>query len=139
MQWYLTRYARLSNGELELITYDEMPSLEIAQHRAKTKLSNNEFYEIEFRVGSLLMPKPKPTWIARDSYSHKPHTAQLQHYAEVEAQRLLDMLENDTFDIKALLTKMQLLKPLLLKMQYDILLNALMAKPCVIKILYERG
>lgn len=139
LQWYLTTYARLSNGEFELITYTPMPSLEVAQHRSKVTLPNNEFYEVECRVGSLLPKTPKPCWVARDRYSHKSHVAQLQCEAEVKAQQLLDILDSNIFDVKSLLKEMQLLKPILTKPQYNILLNALMSKPCVIKILNERG
>lgn len=78
MQWYLTRYARLLNGEVELLTYAPMSSLAEAQYKSKTQLPNNEFYEVECKVGSLLPPKPQPCWIARDCYSHKPAVAQFK-------------------------------------------------------------
>lgn len=139
MQWYLTRYAELPNGGFELLTYDEMPSLEVAQLRAKTRLPNNEFYEVECRIGSLLPKLDKPCWVTRKEYSHKPYVEELQIQAEIEAQYILDSLSSDTFDVKEILSKMQLLKPLLIKAQYKILLDALMSNPCVTKILYERG
>lgn len=138
MQWYLTRYARLSNGELELITYTEM-SLTEAQHKARTKLPNNEFYEVEHRVGSLL-PALKFCLETRDRYSHKQTAAKLQAEAEVKAQQLLAEINQDSLslDLPTILTEMQVLKPALTKPQYEVLLNSLMSKPCVIKILYEK-
>ena len=136
LQWYLTRYARLAHNKFELISYAPMPSLEMAQHKAKTTLPNNEFYEVECRIGSLLPPTPPPCWVARDRYSHKPHIAQLQVDAEVRAYQILDIFNTD-FDVKEVLTEMQLLKPLLTKPQYQVLLDALMSKPSVIKILFE--
>ena len=139
MQWYLTRYARLLNGEVELLTYAPMSSLAEAQYKSKTQLPNNEFYEVECKVGSLLPPKPQPCWIARDCYSHKPAVAQLQAEAELKAQHILNTLNTDDFDIKDVLSEMQVVKKILTKPQYSILLDALMSKPSVIKILYERG
>lgn len=138
--WYLTRYAQLPNGEFELITYDKMPSLEVAQHRAKTKLPNNEFYEVEFRVGSLLTPTPKPTWIAREMYSHKPKVAQQQVEAELKAKRLLNKIyTKDNFNIKITMTHILELKPFLIQAQYKLLIDTLMSKPLTTKVLYERG
>ena len=140
IQWYLTRYARLSNGGFELITYDPMPSLEVAQLRAKTQLPCNEFYEVECRVGSLLTPPPKPTWIARDRYSHKAEVAQCQVEAELKAQRMLKRIyKADTLSPKRTLTNIVALKEWLTKPQYQLLLDTLMSKPCVIKIMYEKG
>ena len=140
IQWYLTRYARLSNGGFELLTYDKMPSLEIAQHRAKTTLPDNEFYEVEFRVGSLLPPMPKPTWIAREMYSHKPDLAQQQVEAEYKAQQLLKKIcTKDSFNLKLTMKHMVDLKPFLIQAQYQILVDALMSKPMTIKFLYEKG
>lgn len=137
LQWYLTRYARLSNGEFELLSYTPMSSFAEAQYRAKTNLPNNEFYEVEHKVGSLLTPKPQSCWVARDRYSHKPMTAELQAEAELKAQQILNMLDSNDFDIKAVLSDMQTIKPILTKPQYEILLNNLMSKPCTMKILYE--
>lgn len=140
IQWYLTRYAELADGKFELITYDKMPSLEVAQLRAKTKLSNNEFYEVEFRVGSLLAPTPKPCWVARDRYSHIPYIAQQQVEAELKAQQLLKKIyTQDTFNLKIMFKHMLDIKPFLIKAQYQILLDTLMSKPYVIKKLYNGG
>ena len=138
-QWSLTKYARLSNGEFELLSYAPMSSFAEAQFKAQTKLPNNEFYEVEHKIGSLLPPQPKSCWVARDRYSHKPVQAELQGKAELKAQQILDALDSNDFDIKEVLGDMQLLKPLLTKPQYEILLNNLMSKPCTMKILYERG
>lgn len=139
IQWYLTRYAELTDGRFELITYDKMPSLEVAQHRAKTKLPNNEFYEVEFHVGSLISPTPKPTWIARERYSHKPNLAQQQVEAELKAQQLLKKIyTKDSFNLKITLKHILDLKPFLIQAQYQILINTLMSKPIVTKVLYER-
>lgn len=137
--WYLTKYARLSDGGLELVCYAAMPNFAVAQHRAKTQLPNNEFYLAECKVGSLLAPTPKPSWVARDRYSHKPHIARLQVEAELKAQHILNILVADTFDVKNVLSEMQLLKPILTKPQYQILLDTLMSKPKIINILYERS
>ena len=139
LQWYLTRYARLSNGEFELLTYDEMPSLEIAQHRARIQLPYEEFYEVECKVGSLLKPQPQPCWINRERYSHKPHVVAIQINAEVKAQAILKMLEANDFDAKQVFADIQALRSILTKPQYQILLNTFISKPCIIKILYERG
>ena len=139
IQWYLTRYAELTNGQFELITYDKMPSLEIAQHRAKTKLPNNEFYEVECRVGSLIAPQPKPTWIAREMYSHKADLAQCQVEAELKAQRLLKKIyTKDSFNLKLTMTQILDLKPFLIQAQYQLLLDTLMSKPITTKVIYER-
>lgn len=140
MQWYLTRYAELADGKFELVTYDTMPSLEVAQHRAKIKLADGEFYEVECRVGSLLTPTPKPTWIAREKYSHKTDLAQQQVEAELKAKRLLKKIcTKDSFNLKITMKHMLDLKPFLIQSQYQILLDALMSKPNTIKFLYERG
>lgn len=136
-QWYLTRYARLSNGEFELLSYAPMISFAEARHRAKTNLPNNEFYEVEHQLGSLLPPQPKSCWVARDRYSHKPAKAEFQTKAEIKAQQILDALDSDVFDVKDVLSEMQIIKPMLTKPQYQILLDTLMSKPCVKKILYE--
>jgi hypothetical protein len=139
IQWYLTRYAELTNGQFELLTYDKMPSLEVAQLRAKTKLPNNEFYEVECRVGSLLPKVAKPTWVAREMYSHKPDLAQQQVEAELKAQRLLKKIcTKDSFNLKIMMTNIINLKPLLIQAQYQLLLDALMTKPCIMKTLYVK-
>lgn len=134
MQWYLTRYAKLSNGQYELISYTPMPTFEDAYHKAQTKLPNNEFYEAEHRVGSLL-PALKFCWIARTEYSHKPHIAEAQAQAEVKAQSLLNVIAQSTLDldVKSIMDDILLLKPLLTKPQYNILLTALMSTPQIIR------
>ena len=139
MQWYLTKYARLADGKVELLTYTPMSFAE-AQYKTTQKLPNNEFYFAECKVGSLLAPQSKPIWVARERYSHKPYVAKTQADAEVKAQELLNQLShsNINIDIKSIFSDMQLLKPLLTKPQYTILLDYLMAQPQVIKILYER-
>lgn len=140
MTWYLTRYVELANGKFELITYDKMPSLEVAQHRAKTKLPNNEFYEVECRVGSLLPKTPKPTWVAREKYSHKPDLAQQQVEAELKAKQLLKKIcAKDSFNLKITMTHILNLKPFLIQAQYQLLLDTLMSKPITTKVIYERG
>ena len=139
IQWYLTRYAELPNGSFELITYDKMPSLEVAQLRAKTKLPYNEFYEVEFKVGSLLAPTPKPTWIAREMYSHKPAVAQQQVEAELKAQKLLKRIcAKDNFNLKIALKHICDLKPFLIQAQYKLLMDTLMSKSLTKKFMYER-
>lgn len=140
MQWYLTRYARLPNGKFELITYDKMPSLEVARLRAKTQLSDNMFYEVEFRVGSLLAPTPQPCWVARNRYSHIPYIAEQQVEAELKAQQLLKKIHTkDTFNLKIMFKHILDIKPFLIQAQYQILLDTLMSKPYVIKKLYDGG
>ena len=140
LQWYLTTYARLSNGGFELLTYASMPSLEVAQYKAQTELPNNEFYEVECRLGSLLPKTPKPCWVTRERYSHKPNVAQSQVEAELKAQRMLKRIHKaDTLNPKRTMSNILDLKQWLTKPQYQLLLDALMSKPCVMKILYERG
>ena len=138
MQWYLTRYARLSNGEFELISYAQMPNLEIAQHRAKVKLSNNEFYEVECRVGSLLR-LPKTCWVVRDRYSHKPMVAQQQVEAELCAIRILNRIENNRIDIKNTFKIIKDIRPFLTTPQFEVLFTALKSNPKVVQMLYERS
>ena len=137
MQWYLTRYARLTNGQFELISYVSMKSLEQAQCRAKVTLPNNEFYKVEHKVGSLIKPQNK-CWVARDKYSHSQVTAKMQIMAEIKALEILDILEGSDFDVKGIFTDMQLIKPLLIQAQYKVLLNTFIATPSVMKVLYER-
>lgn len=140
MQWFLTRYARLPNGGFELITYDPMPSLAVAQLRAKTTLPYNEFYSVECRVGSLLPKAPKPCWVARERYSHKPDIAQCQVEAELKAVRMLKRIyKADTINPKRTMTNVVALKQWLTKPQYQVLLDAIMSKPCMIKLVYEKG
>ena len=138
MQWYLTRYARLTNGQFEVISYSEMPNLEIAQHRAKTILHNNEFYEVEFRVGSLL-PSNQPCWFVRDRYSHKPAIAQQQVEAELCAIRILNRIKSNRIDITNTFAQIKKIRPFLIAPQFEVLFAALKSNPRVMKILYERG
>lgn len=137
MQWYLTKYAELTNGGFQLLSYTPM-TFEQAQYHSKVKLPNHEFYKVEHKVGSLLPPKAQPLWVARTKYSHKPMTATFQAEAEIKAQEILQTLDTD-FDIEAVLTDMQKLKPILTKPQYSILLDKLLSTPQATKILYERG
>ena len=137
LTWYLTRYARLTDGQFELISYAPMSSFAEAQYKSRTQLPNNEFYEVEHKVGSLLPPTPQQPFAFREKYSHKPIAAQLQHDAELKARHILYMLDKNDFDLKQVLADMQVLKKILTKAQYQILLDALMSKPCTMKILYE--
>lgn len=138
MQWFLTRYARLANGKFELLTYAPMPSLEVAQYKSKTKLPNDEFYEVEFRVGSLL-PNHQFTWVARDRYSHKPAVAQQQVEAELCAIRILNRIQTNRIDIKNTFAQIKDIRPFLTTPQFEVLFTALKSNPKVMKILYERG
>jgi len=139
MQWYLTRYARLTNGQFELLTYAAMPLAE-AKSKARTKLPNNEFYEVEYCVGSLLTPATQPCFVPRERYSHKPDVAQQQVEAELKAQRMLKRIcTATTLDPKRTLTNVVKLKQWLTKPQYQMLIDALMTKPCIIKLLYDKG
>lgn len=133
-QWYITRYARLLNGEVELISYALAPSLAEAQLIERTYLPNGEFFKAEDKVGSLLPPF-KPRWAKREKYSHKPETAKLQLEAEKAAKCIIkaaDVKFHGTMHI------MKSIEPMLTKKQYDLTLQALMRKPSVMKYLYER-
>lgn len=135
MDWYITKYARLHNGEVELISYTKAPNLAYACGAECINLPNDQFYQAECIIGSLL-PKFKPYWVARERYSHKPHIAQMQVEAELKAQYLIDAKDVDF----ALMTReMQILKPLLTQAQFDVTFNALKRKPSVMKYLYERS
>lgn len=140
LQWYLTKYARLADGKVELLSYTPM-DFNSAQYKATKTLSDNKFYFVECKVGSLLTPQPKPYWIARERYSHKPYVAKAQAEAEIKAQKLLDVLSvySIDLDLESILSEMQLIKALLTKPQYDILLNCLMSKPQVMQILNKKG
>lgn len=134
-QWYISIYARLANGEVELLSYAEAPNFGVACAAERINLPSPKFYHAENCVGSLL-PRFKPYWVARDRYSHKPETAELQIEAELMAQSIIDA--KDLFFDSA--TKaMKKLKPFLTKEQYAATLSALMRKPSVIKYLYEDG
>ncbi len=134
-QWYITTYARLSNGEVELISYVKAPNFAVAQGAERINLQKPQFYHAENCVGSLL-PALKLDWIAREQYSHKPYVAQMQVDAEHKAQHILRVVD---VDFTKTMQTMQTLKPLLTKTQYDLVFKALMRKPSVMKYLYERG
>ena len=138
IQWYLTRYAGLTNGQFELISYNKMPNLETAQLRAKTKLPNNEFYEVECRVGSLLQ-HTQSCWVARERYSHKPNVAQQQVEAELCAIRILNRIESNRIDLKNTFKQIKDIRPFLTAPQFEVLFNALKSNQKVIQMLYERG
>ena len=134
-QWYITKYARLSNGEVELISYSKAPNFNVACGAEHINLPNDQFYHAENCVGSML-PKLELEWIAREKYSHKAHIAQMQSDAEYKAQHIL---RAEDVDFASTMRVMQVLKPLLIKAQYDLVLKALMRKPSVMKYLYERS
>ena len=134
-QWYITRYARLLNGEVELISYTKASNFAVACGSENINLPNGEFYKAESTVGSLL-PKIKPYWVARERYSHKPQIAGLQVRAENMAKRIIVA---EDIDFNKATERMRYLKPLLIKAQYDLVFQALMRKPSVIKYLYERS
>lgn len=134
-QWYITKYARLSNGEVELLSYSKAPNFDVACGAENINLPNDQFYHAENRVGSIL-PALKLTWMNREKYSHKPHVAQMQIDAEHKAQHIL---RAEDVDFAKTMKAMQVLKPLLIKAQYDLVLQALMRKPSVMKYLYERS
>ena len=134
-QWYITRYARLLNGGVELISYSEAPNFEVACGAENINLPDDHFYHAEYRVGSLL-PNLKSYWVAREKYSHKPETAELQAEAEIKAQAILDAVD---VDFAETMQTMKDLKGLLTKAQYDMVLKSLMRKPTVMQHLYERS
>jgi hypothetical protein len=134
-QWYITKYARLLNREVELISYTKAPNFDVACGAEHINLPNNQFYHAENCVGSLL-PKFKPYWVARDVYSHKAQTAQLQAEAEIKAQHIIDAVDVDFADT---MKAMKDLNGLLTKVQYDVVFQSVMRKPSVIKYLYERS
>ena len=133
-QWYISIYARLENGEVELISYSKAANFNVACGAERINLPKPQFYHAENCVGSLL-PRFKPYWVAREKYSHKPETAGLQVRAENMAKRLI-LAEDVDFD-KAT-KRMKDIQPLLTKAQYDLVFKALMRKPSVMKYLYER-
>lgn len=134
-QWYISKYARLSNGEVELISYSKAPNFDAACGAERINLPNNQFYRAENRVGSLL-PQFKPSWVAREKYSHKIDTMGMQVRAENMAKRII-LAEDVDFDRGT--KRMRDLKPLLTKAQYDLVFKAFMRKPSVMKYLYERS
>lgn len=133
-QWYITKYARLSDGGVELISYSKATNFEVACSKERINLPNNQFYRAENRIGSML-PRLKLDWVAREQYSHKPHMAQMQVDAEYKAQHIF---RADDVDFTKTMQMMQVLKPLLIKAQYDLVFQALMRKPSVMKYLYEK-
>ena len=139
MQWYLTRYARLTDGQFELLAYTPMPSLEVAQVRAKTALPNNELYEVEFSVGSLLALTPNTVWVARERYSHKPQVAQQQVEAELCAIRILNRIKTNRIDLKNTFAQIKDIRPFLTTPQFEVLFSALKSNPKVIQMLYKKG
>jgi hypothetical protein len=138
MQWFLTRYARLTRGQYELLSYQTMPSLEVAQVRAKTQLPNNEFYHIECCVGSLL-ELPDTTWVARERYSHKPQVALQQVEAELCAIRILNRIKTNRIDLKNTFAQIKDIRPFLTTPQFEVLFSALKSNPKVIQMLYKQG
>lgn len=134
-QWYITKYARLSNGEVELLSYTKAPNFDVACGAEHINLPNSQFYHAENCVGSML-PKLKPYWVAREAYSHKPQRAAEQAEAEIQAVKILDAKDVDFVETMKV---MKDLKPLLTKAQYDLVFEALMRKPSVMKYLYERS
>jgi hypothetical protein len=132
-QWYISKYARLLNGEVELLSYTKAANFDVACGAERINLPNNQFYHAENRVGSML-PRLKLEWIARERYSHKAHVAQMQVDAEYKAQHIL---RAEDVDFASTMRVMQVLKPLLIKAQYDLVLQSLMRKPSVMQYLYE--
>ena len=133
--YYITRYARLLNGEVELISYTTTTSLAKAQIQERTNLLNDEFYKAESVLGSLLPPF-KPRWAKRERYSHKPQTAKLQLEAERAAKCII---KADDLQFSGTMHIMKSIEPMLTKAQFDLTLKALMRKPSVMKYLYERS
>ena len=138
LQWYLSHYAQLPNGKFELISYAPMDSYAEAQHKAQAKLPNNEFYEVEHKVGSLLQPA-ESCWVARDRYSHKPQIALQQVEAELMAQRILRRIATNRIDLKNTFAQIKEIRPFLTAPQFEVLFTALKTNPKVIKKFYERS
>lgn len=134
-QWYITRYARLLNGEVELISYTKAANFEVACSAEHINLPNNQFYHAESRIGNLL-PELKLYWVARDKYSHKPKVAELQAEAEIKAQFILNA---EDLEFAPTMQFLKDIKGLLTKAQYDTVFKATMRKPSVMKYLYERN
>lgn len=134
-QWYITRYARLLDGEVELISYSVALDYTEAKLQERINLPNGEFYKAECELGSLLKPF-KPRWAKREKYSHKPQMAQMQLEAEKVAKRIIKA-ENINFN--GTMHIMKAIEPMLTKKQYDLTFQALMRKPSVMKYLYERS
>ena len=133
--YYITRYARLLDGEVELISYTTTTSLAKAKIQERTHLLNGEFYKAESVLGSLLPPF-KPRWSKRERYSHKPETAQMQLEAERAAKCII---KADDVKFTGAMHIMKSIEPMLTKAQFDLTFKALMRKPSVMKYLYERS
>ena len=134
-QWYITTYARLSNGGVELISYTKAANFNAACGAERIKLPSPRFYHAENCVGSLL-PQFKPSWEAREKYSHKPEMMGMQVRAENIAKRIIS---SEDVDFNKITAKMKKLKPFLTMTQYYLVFQALMRKPSVMKYLYERS
>ena len=134
-QWYITTYARLSNGEVELISYHKAANFNVACGAERINLQSPQFYHAENCVGSLL-PKLKLDWIERERYSHKEDVEIAQIGAELVAKR---MIKSKDVNFANATRAMKELKPLLTKAQYDLVFKALMRKPSVMAFLYERS
>ena len=134
-QWYIAKYARLLDGEVELISYTKAPNFQVACGAERINLPKPQFYHAETQIGSLL-PKFQPCWVARERYSHKPETAQDQIEAELTAQHIINAKD---LVFSSATKAMKILKPRLTQAQYEVTLNALMRKPSVMKYLYERN
>ena len=134
-QWYISIYARLHDGGVELISYSKAPNFNVACGAERINLPKPQFYHAENCVGSLL-PKLKPLWVAREVYSHKPKVAQMQVEAELQAQHLISAVDVDFAETMRILKD---IKSLLTFAQYDMVLQYVMRKPSVMKYLYERS
>ena len=134
-QWYISTYARLSNGEVELISYTKAANFNVACGAERINLPSPQFYHAENCVGSLL-PMFKPYWVAREKYSHKPDKAEMQLKAENVAKRII--MAKDV-DFNKATKVMKDIEPLLTKAQYALVFKALMRKPSVMQCLYERS
>jgi hypothetical protein len=134
-QWYITKYARLVDGTVEIISYTKAANFAVACGAERTNLPKPQFYHAENCIGSLL-PMLKPYWVARERYSHKPKMAEMQLKAENVAKRIITAKD---VDFNKATKAMKDLRPLLTKAQYDLVFQSLMRKPSVMKYLYERS
>ena len=134
-QWYISTYARLSNGEVELISYTKAENFGVACGAERINLPKPQFYHAENCVGSLL-PRLKLDWVTRERYSHKPEMMGMQVRAENMAKRIISA---EDVDFNKTTEKMRKLKPFLTMAQYHLVFKALMRKPSVMKYLYERS
>jgi hypothetical protein len=134
-QWYISIYARLHNGEVELISYTKAANFDVACGAERINLPKPQFYHAENRVGSLLPPF-KPRWVKREKYSHKPQMAELQLTAENAAKCIIKAQD---INFNSTMHALKSIEPMLTKAQFDLTLKALMRKPSVMKYLYERS